>query len=431
MMTLLFIIWQVIIFLVLISASAFFSGAETGLFSLSRAQILDYQKNPDTPAKKIILRLLGNYRNTLATLIMGNQFVNVMIAIMLGRIIGNLQFSYSLTMLISTIVSVTVLLLFGEVVPKTAALVYSEKISLKLAGVILFFSRVLSPFIILLNSITSFIIGLLGKKKPTPLKAEEYHAFLEIAEQAGAFADEEIELLEAALKLREIPAALVMTSRVSTKTIRTSYSSTEIKKRIRRYKREFFPVITHDLDDAEMIFSAKEFFLMDSVMQNDWINSPCISKTVFIPNQTPVSKALETLYAYNLPAALAVDEFGRCSGMITLKDIIGELVAEIKNMYALPEFEIVKTSALTWRVGGMLPLHLLKETTGIDLPDENEAFTLNGWFSSRIDKLPKRGDIVELPGVRLTAEKIFHHRLAEVKIELFDSASASGTEDEL
>lgn len=417
-MTLLLIFIQILLLIVLILGSAFFSGAETGLFSLSRARLLGYRENPNTHAKRVILKLLDNYRNTLATLIMGNQFVNVMISILLGRMLGQLPLSYAVIMILSTAISVTVLLLFGEITPKTFALAHAEKFSAKVAGVVLFFCKVLSPFIKIMDIITSIILDLFGRKSATPLTAEEYYSFLEIAEQAGAFAEKEMLLLKSTLRLREIPVAAVMTSRVGVKVLRTSYSAEEVKKRIQRYKREIFPVVTDDLDDAELVFSSKEFYLMDPSMQEHWQNSPCVTRTVFVPRQTSISKALDTLYANKKVAALTVDEFGRCSGMITLKEIIAELVDEIKTMYTKPESKIVKTSETTWKAGGTLPLHRLREATGVNIPDDLEAFTLNGWFSRCIDQIPQRGDVVELYGLRLTAKKIFHHRLSEVKIEL-------------
>lgn len=110
--------------------------------------------------------------------------------------------------------------------------------------------------------------------------------------------------------------------------------------------------------------------------------------------------------------------------MITLKEIIAELVDEIKTMYTRPESKIVKTSETTWKAGGTLPLHQLREATGVDIPDDLEAFTLNGWFSRCIDQIPRRGDVVETHGLRLTAKKIFHHRLSEVKIELIAPAKS-------
>lgn len=423
-MTLLLISIQILLLIVLIFGSAFFSGAETGLFSLSRARLLEYRENPNTHAKRVIIKLLDNYRNTLATLIMANQFVNVMISILLGRILGHLPLSYSLIMVVSTVISVTVLLLFGEITPKTFALIHAEKFSAKIAVVILFICKILAPFIIIMDKITSIILDLFGRKSTTPLTAEEYYSFLEIAEQAGAFAEKEIVLLKSTLRLREIPVAAVMTSRVGVKVLRTSYSCEEVKKRIRRYKREIFPVVTNDLDDAELVFSPKEFYLMDTAMQENWQDSPCVSRTVFVPRQTSISKALDTLYAHKKVAALTVDEFGRCSGMITLKEIIAELVDEIKTMYTRPESKIVKTSETTWKAGGTLPLHQLREATGVDIPDDLEAFTLNGWFSRCIDQIPRRGDVVETHGLRLTAKKIFHHRLSEVKIELIAPAKS-------
>ncbi len=421
---------QILVLLIFLLGSAFFSGSETALFSLSRARILEYRKSPDTRAKQLILKLLGDYRATLTTLIMGNQFVNIVISILLSRLMDHLPFGYVVTMIISTLISTVVLLIFGEITPKTAAITHAVEFSNAVALPIFYLKKIMMPLVIGIDKFAALILDCLGRKKPQPLTAEEYDSFLEIAEQAGAFAKPEMELLESAMEMREISVAAIMTSRISTKMLRTSYSAREVKERIRRYKREIYPVIHHDMDDMEFLFSAKEFYLMPPEKQEDWQHSPCMFRSIYIPQQTSLSKALATLYREKQIAAVVVDEFGRCSGLITLKDIIAELVAEIRSTYSQPEFEIIQMTDTTWHAGGMLPLHLLQEATGIEIPDDIDAVTLNGLFTNMLDHLPKHGDTITVNGLKMTAQKIFHHRLAQVIIEL-EKPQAEDVEDAL
>lgn len=425
------IIVQTGILLVFLCGSAFFSGAETALFSLSRARILSYRENPDTRSKQIIIKLLDDYRTTLTSLIMGNQFVNIVISILLSRLLGLLPLSYIPMMIVSTLASTFVLLLFGEITPKTAAMTHAEKVSAAVAMPVFIVKKILFPVVKAIDKFAVFMLDLLGRKKPKALTAAEYDSFLEIAEQAGAFSKAETGLLEAALDMREIPVAAIMTSRVSTKMLRINQSSREVKERIRRYKREIYPVIHHDMDDMELLFSAKEFYLMPTEMQENWQNSPCVFRTIYIPQQTSISKALNTLYKEKQIAAVTVDEFGRCSGLITLKDIIAELVAEVKGSYAQPEFEIIQTAENTWHAGGMLPLYLLQEATEVDIPDDIEAITLNGLFSSHLDHIPEHGDKIILAGLEMTARKIFHHRLSQVEIVKLPEDDPPEREDEI
>lgn len=424
------IVVQVGVLLVFLCGSAFFSGAETALFSLSRARILSYRENPDTRAKQIILKLLDDYRTTLTSLIMGNQFVNIVISILLSRLLGLLPLSYIPMMIVSTLVSTFVLLLFGEISPKTAAMTHAEKVSSALALPVMIIKKIFSPVVKCIDKFAVIILDLLSRKKPSPLTAEEYDSFLEMAGQAGAFNQAETGLLEAALEMREITVAAIMTSRISTKVLRVNQSAREVKERIRRYKREIYPVVQNDMDDMELLFSAKEFYLMPPELQENWQNSPCVFRTIYIPQQTSVSKALNTLYQKKQIAAVTVDEFGRCSGLITLKDIIAELVAEVKGSYAQPEFEIIQTAEDTWHAGGMLPLHLLQDATGVDIPDDIEAITLNGLFSSHLDHLPEHGDKIVMAGLEMTARKIFHRRLAQVEIVKLPQVDAPVEEDE-
>ncbi len=424
------IIIQICVLLIFLFGSAFFSASETALFSLSRARILEYRENPDTRAKQLILKLLDDYRTTLTTLIMGNQFVNIVISILLSRLVEKLPFGYVVTLIVSTLLSTVVLLIFGEITPKTAAMTHSVKVANAIALPVFYIKKFLRPLITLIDKFAALILDNISKKKPQPLSAEEYNSFLEIAEQAGAFARPEMELLESAFEMREIAVGAIMTSRISTKMLRTSYSAREVKERIRRYKREIYPVIHHDMDDMEMLFSAKEFYLMPPELQENWRNSPCVFRSIYIPQQTSVSKALATLYKEKQIAAVVVDEFGRCSGLITLKDIIAELVAEIRSAYSQPEFEIIQVNDTTWHAGGMLPLHLLEEATGVDIPDDIEAVTLNGLFNSELDHLPEHGDTIVFHGLKMTARKIFHHRLAQVTIEKLPEAPIEQEDEE-
>jgi len=408
---------NIIILIMLILFSAFFSCSETALFSLSRARLLNYRKDRSR-TRKTIIELLDSYHTTLIALILANMFVNTGIAIVNEHIMAAANLGTWTTRILSIFITVVILLVLGEVIPKTIALINADKVSDKVALPVLLIKRLLSPVVLLVEKISSFILDLIGRRKIVPLTAEEYSSYLEMAGTSGAFSRAEMQLLNTALELREKLVAEVMTGRIETCTIPRELSPEEVVKIIRREKREFFPIVKQDIDDTEHFLSARGFFLLPEEERRQWAHSSGVFSAISIPDNTSLTLALTSMRRRKIPAALTVDEYGRVSGMITSKDIYSVMVGNINGPYKTPDFDIQQLHEHTWIIDGMMPLYTFEEAFKVDIPDEFESNTLNGLFCEVIGRIPAAGDEITVFGIKMLAENVEHHCVKRMRVEL-------------
>ncbi len=411
---------NIIILITLILFSAFFSCSETALFSLSRARLLNYRKD-QSRKRKAIIELLDSYHTTLITLVLSNMFVNTGIAIINDHIMATASLGIWTTRILAIFITVVILLVLGEVIPKTIALVNAEKISDKVAFPILWVKFLLTPVVFAVEKVSSFILNLIGRKTIIPLSAEEYSTYLEMAGTAGAFAPAEMQLLNTALELRKKLVAEVMTGRIETCPIATTLPPEEVVKIIRREKREFLPIVQNDIDDTEYFLSAKSFFLLSQEERRQWAHSSAVFTAISIPDNTSLTLALSVMRHQKIPAALAVDEYGRVTGMITSKDIYGVMVGNISGPCRTPDFDIQQLHKHIWIIDGMMPLYTFEEIFKIDIPDEFESNTLNGLFCEIIGQIPAAGDEITVFGIKMHAEHVEHHCVKRMRIELPDN----------
>ncbi|MDD5699241.1 MAG: hemolysin family protein [Victivallaceae bacterium] len=418
---------QLLLLLVFLSLSAWFSGSETALFSLSRARLLSYRQSPDR-RHQAISKLLNSYGYTLIVLIFGNMVVNIALTLTSDNFFSrHLQLNPAYEKGVTITFSVIALLFFGEIAPKTIALMHSHRIADQVALPVLFLRKLLFPLIWVMDKIFALILDRIGRRKPEALNSEEYVSYIEMAAAAGAFSPPEQELLKSVFGLRRIIAEEVMTARVNLAPIRVDTSPGSIAARIKEKKLEFYPIIVKDIDDSEFILSARDFFLLSPDEQYEW-KRHCTFPAVLIPANVSLTQVLKTLNREKIPAALVVDEYGRTIGMISIKDIYTQLIGGVETIYDQAEYTLEKTGSATWIIRGMMPLFELEEAFGLKIPDEYESKGLNGLFGEILGRLPQVGDRIDIGGIKLAVQKTDRCRVTEIKVE--KSAVPAGKTEE-
>jgi len=290
-----------ILLLTFLALSAWFSGSETALFSLSRARLLSYKESLNR-RRKAVYKLMSNYSYTLIVLIFCNMLVNTALTLTSDSLFHqHLQLNPVYEQLITIVFAVIVLLLFGEVAPKTIALMYSHRIADSVALPILFLRKLLFPLVWMMNKIFSSILDRIGRQKPRALNSEEYSSYIEMSVAAGAFSQPERELLESVFELRRIIAEEIMTARVNLAPIRANTSPDAIAERIKKKKQEFYPIISKDIDDAELLLSAKDFFIISPEERCEWQKYSTFP-AIFIPANVNLTQVLKTLNKKKVPA---------------------------------------------------------------------------------------------------------------------------------
>jgi len=414
-----------ILLLTFLGLSAWFSGSETALFSLSRARLLSYKESLNR-RHKAVYKLMSNYSYTLIVLIFGNMLVNTALTLTSDSLFHqHLELNPVYEQTITIVFAVIVLLLFGEVAPKTIALMYSHRIADSVALPILFLRKLLFPLIWVMNKIFSSILDWIGQQKPLALNSEEYSSYIEMSVAAGAFSQPERELLESVFELRRIIAEEIMTARVNLAPIRANTSPDAIAKRIKEKKQEFYPIISKDIDDAELLLSAKDFFVISPEERREWQKYSTFP-AVLIPANVSLTQVLKTLNKEKVPAALVVDEYGRSIGMISIKDVHIQLTGEVETIYDKAEYAVEQTSDNSWIIKGMIPLFELEEVFNIKIPEEYESNGLNGLFGEILGRLPIIGDYIEIGDIKLFAQKLTHCRVTEIRVEKLVSPLKEG-----
>jgi len=407
---------QIILLLTFVSLSAIFSGSETALFSLSRARLLSYKESSDRK-HRAIYKLMSSYSYTLITLIFCNMLVNTAVTLTSNNIFQeHLHLSLAVKQIITIVFSVVVLLLFGEVAPKTIALLYSHSISDHIAIPVLYLRKFLFPLMWVLEKFFEIILNWIGKRKPEALNSEEYSTYIEMSVAAGAFSQPERKLLESVFELRQLIAEEVMTARVDLAPMRANTQPEAVAARIKEKKQEFYPIITKDIDDCELLLSAKDFFLIEPGKRGEWRKDSTFP-AVLIPANVSLTQVLQILKKEKVPAALVVDEYGRSIGMISIKDIYTQLIGEVETIYDQAEYSLEQADGKTWIIKGMIPLFEFEEAFAITIPEEYESNGLNGLFGEILGRLPVTGDHIELDTVKITVRKIARCRATEFKVE--------------
>jgi CBS domain containing-hemolysin-like protein len=405
-----------ILFIVLLLSSAFFSGSETALFSLTRARLMAW-KNDNSPAKKRTALLMGSsYNKTLIALVLGNMFVNSALSMTGNELMTHLSNSPLVTTILSIVVSIILLLLIGEITPKSFALIYPEEISLYSSGTIYFMRKILSPFIFVIEKTFSVILDVLGRKESQPLNQEEYASYLDMAYSVGAFSGEETELISNIFTLRDLKINSVMRARVDIVSIKRGMDPDKISAKIQKSHELFYPVIDKNVDDAEKFISARDFYLIPAERRTEWEDS-CTFDAIFIPENTSLTKGLALMKKNSVPAALVTDEYGGITGMLKLKDIYEELLGDVNAEFEEADWQIEKIGRHSWILNGNIPLQEIEELTGVNC-DELPVNTLNGLFCEVRDDIPEEGESIEYSNIRIKALKVENNRIVKAEMNI-------------
>lgn len=405
----------IVIFIVFLLCSALFSGSETALFSLSRARLLSWEKD-NLVSRRRASFLMKSYNRTLIALVLGNMFVNIGLSITGNELFGQLELSPLMSTLLSIFVVIVMLLIFGEVTPKTLALLNPEYISEKVSGIISIMRKFLTPLIFVLEYTFSFLLDLLGRRKDKPLNPEEYSSYLDMAYAVGAFSDEETELLGNIFSLRESSIGLIMKSRVDICSVKTASDPKELSGIIQKERELYYPIIKNDLDDAKSFLSARDFYLTSLDKRKNWMDEATF-KAIYIPESTSLTKALGEMKKKHVPVALVVDEYGGVTGSVKLKDIYEELFGDIRSEFEQPTWQIRKTGDKIWLLSGQIILQDITEITGIEF-EYTPLNTLNGLFYELHEKVPRKGSVLNLKGIRIKALKVKNNRIIEAELKI-------------
>ena len=373
---------NIFLFIIFIIISAFFSASETAIFSLSSARLNRLQERH--PQAQAIKSLLRRPTRLLSAIVFGNLLVNIGLSSLSAAFFVKTLGPEGLFVAIA--LSGLVILFFGEIFPKTFAIYLAEKVSLNFSPLLLAFSNIFYPVIILIEATVGYFSSfIIRKPKKSLLGDAELKTALLLSRKAGQISAQEEDLISNVLEFKDTQASEILTARIDIKGINLSLSQEEVIKFLKENKHSKFPVYEGSLDNITGILYAKDFFLNPENDYHGLLKAP-----QFIPEARGIEDVLKLFLKTNDRMAIVLDEYGGTQGLVTLEDIIEEIFGEIYDEFEKIEKSFEHLEPDKWRLYGKMPIKTVNLELDLELPEEED--TIAGFLLSKIKKIPKTGE---------------------------------------
>ena len=377
---------QIIAIAVCVAFSAYFSATETAFTSINRIRLKNMANDGNKKAKEV-LELAENYDNLLSTILVGNNIVNIAMTSLATVLFITLYPKYGAT--IATAVTTIVVLIFGEISPKSLAKENPEKFAMISAPVIRFFMLILAPINWIFAQWKKVLAKVFNADGVRPITEEELLTMVEEAQTEGGIDEEQSELIQNAIEFNDLDAWDVLTPRVDIMAIEIDETEEEVEKMFLETGFSRLPVYEDDLDNIVGVLNQKDFH--NHIKGGRASISAYVKPVIFVAGSMKIAQLLKKLQTVKTHIAIIVDEYGGTDGLVTMEDIIEELVGEIYDEHDAAELQdIVQQQDGTYRV--LCGTNVDKMFDYFDVEEEVDATTVNGWVVLQIDKLPSIGD---------------------------------------
>jgi CBS domain containing-hemolysin-like protein len=400
---------SLIIFIVLLLFSGFFSSAETALFSISRTRAIHLAKEKGK-AFKLIQRMKQDSHTLLSTILIGNNLVNVAAAAIATQITIKAVPNYAIGLATGAVTFL--ILVFGEVFPKSMAARNNVLIARLSIYPIFWFSLLFFPVIKFLN----FIPWLTGRMaRPQSVTEEELMTFVEVVEGEGEIKEEEKELIHNVFELDDTNASEIMTPRADMFVVEVE-QPLQIKEIIDSgFSR--IPVIEGSIDNVIGILHIKDLFMHVAACEDPIDVRSIMRKPYFVPEYKKLDSLLHQFKKRKNHLAIVVDEHGGVSGLITLEDALEELVGEISDETDKEEPHITPLKSRAWIVLGKTDIEDVNDEIGMGIPDSPAYDTFSGYILNRLGKIPQENEEIQIDSFTITVKIKDGNRIKEYLVK--------------
>jgi len=403
---------MIYIIIILLIFSAFFSSLETALFHLKSSS----NKN------EVVKELLKKPKKLLSNLLTGNTIVNIAIgslsaAYTLNVISPNSSLSVSNLLFIQVTIITFILLIFGEVIPKTYAIVKSEKLANSSAKLLRLILKIIYPVAFVFHKITDLIVKLLPIKKEQAFDSEEELIMLaEVGEEEGTLDHEESDMIQSVFEFKNKLVKEIQTPRVDISALDSTSSLDDAMDLIMKKKFSKIPVYKDTIDNIKGILYAKDIipYLIGSRPSIDLLK--LTRSPYFTPETKPIDEVLQEFKIKKTSIAVVVDEWGGTSGLLTLEDIVEEVMGEFRDPYDREEYEIIDQDDGSKIVDGSINIYDIEEYFNINFPDDRDYDTLAGFILDSIGDIPKKGQEVKFDKFIFKVILLDQNRIEKIKV---------------
>lgn len=400
---------ELILIFILLFFSALFSGSETALVSLDSIKIKRIEKRKKEV--KYLVGLLSNPSRFLNTILIGNMLVNIMLSTLLTSILIRALGSKGLAVSIG--LATFLLLIFGEVTPKTFAIKRAEDFSFNVARPLEIFARVIFPLRYIFSHAANMFIKAMriSLDKEPPLTQDELNSVIELSHRHGVVKENEKEMIRSVLELTQTDVQSIMTPRPDIRALSLDKSQKEASDFLKNIKHSKVPIYKGTIDNITGILYSKDlFFSPDRDFRT--LSRPAI----FVPETKKIDELLKDFQTQKSKIAIVVDEYGSTYGLVTLEDILEEIVGEIYDEFETKEKFIEKIDEKTFRISGKSPIDLVSEELAIKIP-QGDYDTIAGYMLFLFEKIPQEGEHVKKGKNVFRIEKLVSRRIKSIILE--------------
>ncbi len=399
-----------LVMLVLIIFSAYFSATETAFSSLNVIRIKVLADNGNRRAK-LAHRLYENYDKLISTILIGNNLVNIAVAsigtLMFVKWFGDKGVS------LSTLAVTVIVLIFGEITPKGIAKDVPEKFAMFSAPIINALIYLFTPLNYVFSLWKKFISRILKTKDESRMSQEELMMLLEEAERDGSIDKDEGDLLKNAVEFRDLEAQDILTPRVDLVAVNADAGKEEVAESFTESHLSRLLIYTDDIDSIVGVIHQKDFYTGNGV--TDKSVREIMTPPIFVHPTEKINELLKILQSHQTHIAVVIDEYGGTLGIVTMEDILEELVGEIWDEHDEQEEPFIQIDPNTYLIDG--DLNFDDFCSAFDIEDEADSVSLGGWIMERMGKVPAEGDSFIYEDLSIMIEETESNRIQKVRVE--------------
>ncbi len=417
---------QLISLLILVILSGFFSSAETAFSTVNRVRMRTLEEEGSKRAAKVN-KILESYSKMLSTVLIGNNIVNLSTSALTTTI----ALRFGIPVAVATGVLTLVILLCGEIVPKTWAMLSSDKIALAYCGIIYGLMQVMTPVIFVVDKMSNGILRLLHidpSKKITTMTEAELRTYVDVSHESGVIESEEKEMIYNVFDFSDALAKDIMVPRINMVTVDVEATFEEVLSIFRESMYTRFPVYQDDKDNIIGLINIKDFILTED--EEHFQVRSILRDAHYTYEYKKVADLLYELREKTTSVTFVLNEYGATVGMITLEDLLEEIVGEIRDEYDEDEEEYIqKVDERVYLVEGSMKLDDINDELDTEL-DSEDYDSIGGIIIESLDRLPEDGEEVTLDsGIRLKVQGIEQNRIVKVLMTIPEKPESEESEE--
>lgn len=421
---------QLVALIILVALSAFFSSAETSFVTVSQIKMRSLAEAGNRSAQRV-LKITSDSAKMLSAILIGNNLVNISASSLATTLTLSLWGNAAVS--ITTGVLTLVVLIFGEIAPKTFATAYAEKIALIYSGPIRFLMIVLTPVIFVINFIAKGVLRIIGfnpNKHKATITEDELRTMVDVSREEGVLETDEHEMISNVFDFGESQAKDVMIPRIDMTSVSVDSTFDEIVEVFRQDKYTRLPVYEKSVDNVIGIINVKDLLLCED--KSNFSVRNILRKPYYTYEFKHISELMDELKKTSNNFTIVVDEYGSTVGMITLEDLLEEIVGEIRDEYDEDEEdEIIQINDNEYVISGTTRLGDLEDIINLPKLDEDEDYdSISGFIVSQLGRLPQDGDEVKLDNQKLVVDECDKYRIIKVHLYINDVAEESSETSE-